>query len=175
MLKRMIVMLVATIAIVAALGFVKFRQIQTAIALGAAMQEIHRIAQHRGVCEKGLEDRRDPGIQCQPPDALVLEEEVIELEAMAMPGLFAHVADLHALVGVEIVDDHARRPVRPRVRDRGLGGVGVRFGIEPRQHHMAIVLPLPNQRCVDFQPDLAQDLSVGAGAQSARPRSRIRG
>ena len=38
MLKRMIVMLVATIAIVAALGFVKFRQIQTAIALGAAMQ-----------------------------------------------------------------------------------------------------------------------------------------
>jgi membrane fusion protein (multidrug efflux system) len=38
MLKRMIVMLAATIAIVAALGFVKFRQIQTAIAQGAAFQ-----------------------------------------------------------------------------------------------------------------------------------------
>lgn len=38
MLKRMIVMLVATTAIVAALGFVKFKQIQTAIAQGAAFQ-----------------------------------------------------------------------------------------------------------------------------------------
>jgi membrane fusion protein, multidrug efflux system len=38
MLKRMIVMLAATIAIVAALGFVKFKQIQTAIAQGAAFQ-----------------------------------------------------------------------------------------------------------------------------------------
>jgi membrane fusion protein (multidrug efflux system) len=38
MLKRMIVMLAATIVIVAALGFVKFRQIQTAIAQGAAFQ-----------------------------------------------------------------------------------------------------------------------------------------
>ena len=38
MLKRMIVMLAATISIVAALGFVKFKQIQTAIAQGAAFQ-----------------------------------------------------------------------------------------------------------------------------------------
>src|SRR6266852_2726151 len=38
MLKRMIVMLAATMLIVAALGFVKFRQIQTAIAQGAAFQ-----------------------------------------------------------------------------------------------------------------------------------------
>jgi membrane fusion protein (multidrug efflux system) len=38
MLKRMLVMLAATTAIVAALGFVKFKQIQTAIAQGAAMQ-----------------------------------------------------------------------------------------------------------------------------------------
>jgi membrane fusion protein (multidrug efflux system) len=38
MLKRMLVMLAAMIAIVAALGFVKFRQIQTAIAQGAAYQ-----------------------------------------------------------------------------------------------------------------------------------------
>lgn len=38
MLKRMFVMLAATISIVAALGFVKFKQIQTAIAQGAAYQ-----------------------------------------------------------------------------------------------------------------------------------------
>ena len=38
MLKRMIVMLAATITIVAALGFVKFKQVQTAIAQGAAFQ-----------------------------------------------------------------------------------------------------------------------------------------
>jgi membrane fusion protein (multidrug efflux system) len=38
MLKRMIVMLAATLLIVAALGFVKFRQIQSAIAQGAAFQ-----------------------------------------------------------------------------------------------------------------------------------------
>jgi membrane fusion protein (multidrug efflux system) len=38
MLKRMIVMLAATMTIVAALGFVKFKQIQTAIAQGAAYQ-----------------------------------------------------------------------------------------------------------------------------------------
>jgi membrane fusion protein, multidrug efflux system len=38
MLKRMIVMLTATLAIIAALGFVKFKQIQTAIAQGAAFQ-----------------------------------------------------------------------------------------------------------------------------------------
>ena len=38
MLKRMLVMLTATITIVAALGFVKFKQIQTAIAQGAAYQ-----------------------------------------------------------------------------------------------------------------------------------------
>src|SRR5215475_8390123 len=38
MLKRMLVMLAATMAIVAALGFVKFKQIQTAIAQGAAFQ-----------------------------------------------------------------------------------------------------------------------------------------
>jgi membrane fusion protein (multidrug efflux system) len=38
MLKRMIAMLAATIAIVAALGFVKVKQIQTAIAQGAAFQ-----------------------------------------------------------------------------------------------------------------------------------------
>src|SRR5207249_5058987 len=38
MLKRMIVMLAATMVIVAALGFVKFKQIQTAIAQGAAFQ-----------------------------------------------------------------------------------------------------------------------------------------
>src|SRR6185436_16236914 len=38
MLKRMIVMLAATMLIVAALGFVKFKQIQTAIAQGAAYQ-----------------------------------------------------------------------------------------------------------------------------------------
>src|SRR5436190_10290577 len=38
MLKRMMAMLAATILIVAALGFVKFRQIQTAIAEGAAFQ-----------------------------------------------------------------------------------------------------------------------------------------
>src|SRR5207249_3646582 len=38
MLKRMIVMLAATMLIVAALGFVKFRQIQTAVAQGAAVQ-----------------------------------------------------------------------------------------------------------------------------------------
>lgn len=38
MLKRMIVMLGATTALVAALGFVKFQQIQTAIAQGAAFQ-----------------------------------------------------------------------------------------------------------------------------------------
>src|SRR5215813_12562545 len=38
MLKRMLVTLAATIVIVAALGFVKFRQIQTAIAQGAAFR-----------------------------------------------------------------------------------------------------------------------------------------
>jgi membrane fusion protein (multidrug efflux system) len=38
MLKRMIVMLAATMTIVAALGFVKFKQVQTAIAQGAAFQ-----------------------------------------------------------------------------------------------------------------------------------------
>ena len=38
MLKRMIVMLDATMVIVAALGFVKFKQIQTAVAQGAAFQ-----------------------------------------------------------------------------------------------------------------------------------------
>src|ERR1041385_3075959 len=38
MFKRMIVMLAATMLIVAALGFVKFKQIQTAIAQGAAFQ-----------------------------------------------------------------------------------------------------------------------------------------
>jgi len=38
MVKRMIVMLAATMTIVAALGFVKFKQIQTAIAQGAAFQ-----------------------------------------------------------------------------------------------------------------------------------------
>jgi membrane fusion protein (multidrug efflux system) len=38
MLKRMIVMLAATLTIVAALGFVKFKQVQTAIAQGAAFQ-----------------------------------------------------------------------------------------------------------------------------------------
>jgi membrane fusion protein (multidrug efflux system) len=38
MLKRMIVMLTVTLGIVAALGFVKFKQIQTAIAQGAAYQ-----------------------------------------------------------------------------------------------------------------------------------------
>lgn len=38
MLKRMIVMLVATLLIVGGLGFVKFQQIQTAIAQGAAYQ-----------------------------------------------------------------------------------------------------------------------------------------
>jgi membrane fusion protein (multidrug efflux system) len=38
MAKRMILMLTVTLAIVAALGFVKFRQIQTAIAEGAAFQ-----------------------------------------------------------------------------------------------------------------------------------------
>jgi membrane fusion protein (multidrug efflux system) len=38
MLKRMLVMLTVTLAIVAGLGFVKFRQVQTAIAQGAAFQ-----------------------------------------------------------------------------------------------------------------------------------------
>jgi membrane fusion protein, multidrug efflux system len=38
MAKRMILMLTVTVALVAALGFVKFRQIQTAIAEGAAFQ-----------------------------------------------------------------------------------------------------------------------------------------
>ncbi len=38
MAKRMILMLIVTVAIVAALGFVKFKQIQTAIAEGAAFQ-----------------------------------------------------------------------------------------------------------------------------------------
>ena len=38
MLKRMIVMLTVTLVIVAGLGFVKFQQIQTAIAEGAAFQ-----------------------------------------------------------------------------------------------------------------------------------------
>src|SRR6516162_2659804 len=38
MFKRILVTLAATIAIVAALGFVKFRQIQTAIAQGAAFR-----------------------------------------------------------------------------------------------------------------------------------------
>jgi membrane fusion protein (multidrug efflux system) len=38
MLKRMLVMLTVTLAIVAGLGFVKFKQIQTAIAQGAAFQ-----------------------------------------------------------------------------------------------------------------------------------------
>jgi membrane fusion protein (multidrug efflux system) len=38
MLKRMLVMLTVTLAIVAGLGFIKFRQIQTAIAQGAAFQ-----------------------------------------------------------------------------------------------------------------------------------------
>ena len=38
MLKRMIVMLAVTVAIVAGLGFVKFKQIQTAIAQAAAFQ-----------------------------------------------------------------------------------------------------------------------------------------
>src|SRR4051794_23229770 len=36
MLKRMLVMLTATLAIIAGLGFVKFKQVQTAIAQGAA-------------------------------------------------------------------------------------------------------------------------------------------
>src|SRR5687767_4013743 len=38
MAKRMILMLTVTVALIAALGFVKFRQIQTAIAEGAAFQ-----------------------------------------------------------------------------------------------------------------------------------------
>src|SRR5690242_8867274 len=38
MLKRMLVMLTATLAIVAGLGFVKFKQVQSAIAQGAAFQ-----------------------------------------------------------------------------------------------------------------------------------------
>ena len=38
MLKRMLVMLTVSLAIVAGLGFVKFRQVQTAIAQGAAFQ-----------------------------------------------------------------------------------------------------------------------------------------
>src|SRR6516165_7488352 len=38
MFKRMLVTLAATIAIVAALGFIKFKQIQTAIAQGAAFK-----------------------------------------------------------------------------------------------------------------------------------------
>ena len=38
MVKRMTIMLAATMTIVAALGFVKFKQIQTAIAQGAAFQ-----------------------------------------------------------------------------------------------------------------------------------------
>src|SRR5262245_45647517 len=38
MLKRLIVMLTATLTIVAGLGLVKFKQIQTAIAQGAAFQ-----------------------------------------------------------------------------------------------------------------------------------------
>src|ERR687891_2194389 len=38
MAKRMIVMLTVTLALIAGLGFVKFRQIQTAIAQGAAFQ-----------------------------------------------------------------------------------------------------------------------------------------
>src|SRR5262245_23346682 len=38
MFKRMIAMLAATLVIVAALGFVKFKQVQTAIAQGAAFQ-----------------------------------------------------------------------------------------------------------------------------------------
>src|SRR6185295_12301903 len=38
MAKRMIGMLAVTLALVAALGFVKFKQIQTAIAQGAAFQ-----------------------------------------------------------------------------------------------------------------------------------------
>src|SRR5262245_60659988 len=38
MLKRMIAMLAATLVIIAALGFVKFKQVQTAIAQGAAFQ-----------------------------------------------------------------------------------------------------------------------------------------
>src|SRR5687767_2906051 len=38
MAKRMIVMLTVTLALVAGLGFVKFQQIQTAIAQGAAFQ-----------------------------------------------------------------------------------------------------------------------------------------
>src|SRR5258706_1400988 len=41
MLKRMIVMLVVTLTIVAALGFVKFKQIESAIAKGAAYQPHH--------------------------------------------------------------------------------------------------------------------------------------
>src|SRR5919109_2616007 len=38
MAKRMLVMLSVTLAIVAGLGFVKFKQVQTAIAQGAAFQ-----------------------------------------------------------------------------------------------------------------------------------------
>ena len=38
MAKRMIVMLVVTFAVIALLGFVKFRQIQTAMAQGASFQ-----------------------------------------------------------------------------------------------------------------------------------------
>ena len=38
MAKRMIVMLAVTLGIVAALGFVKFKQVQSAIAQGAAYQ-----------------------------------------------------------------------------------------------------------------------------------------
>src|SRR5438128_259900 len=38
MVKRMIVMLAATMVVVAALGVVKFKQIQTAVAQGAAFQ-----------------------------------------------------------------------------------------------------------------------------------------
>ena len=52
MLKRMIVMLAATMMIVAALGFVKFKQIQTAVAQGA---EDKGVAYDRMMREQGLD------------------------------------------------------------------------------------------------------------------------
>ena len=66
MAKRMIVMLTVTLALVAGLGFVKFQQIQTAIAQGAAFQPPPEavttiVAQQDGVARHAERNRNDGG------------------------------------------------------------------------------------------------------------------
>ena len=66
MAKRMIVMLTVTLALVAGLGFVKFQQIQTAIAQGAAFQPPPEavttiVRAGDGVASHAERDRNDGG------------------------------------------------------------------------------------------------------------------